>query len=427
MTLRKTLDWLAKQKPNNTYLRGIRANVWEYALRKLPDDKQFRGLLKEDFDWLMAALGKREGWRYNMQSTDWDNSCTQYGVLGIWAAARAGFDPGDKFWTTLSKHFRTCQGGDGGWGYVAGDPSTPNMATAGLASMFLVFDMHHGKTPFSKANPRTFTTGDSAEVLKSIERGMEWLGKAQGNKEDGYYLYGIERTGVASGRKLIGGEDWFGRGALAILQAPTARRVDPPGQLGRASREHVLLYAFPGLRRGPGGRQQAPVRQGAGLEPQPPRPGQPEQGPLGRLRTADQLADRLHHQPGRGDRGADPVPVRLEEVGLHRGGDAESCASTSSAAAPSWPSRAITAADFAASMERLLKDMYSPQSYPGHPPGGSAGRPSDLHGRSSTTGRTGRNCVGPATVRGPSSCSPTSTCPATGRPIARRATPSSWP
>jgi hypothetical protein len=216
--LKKALDWLAKQKPNNTYVRGLRANVWEYALRKLPDDKNFKALLKEDYDWLLAALGDREGWRYTMQSKDWDNSATQYGVLGIWAATRAGYDPGDRFWTSLSKHFRKCQKDDGGWSYTGPEPSSANMATAGLASMFLVFDMYHGKKPYSKDNPRTFTEGDAAEVLKSIDRGMEWLGKVKGGKDDGYYLYGIERTGVASGRKLIGGEDWFAQGALAVLE-----------------------------------------------------------------------------------------------------------------------------------------------------------------------------------------------------------------
>jgi hypothetical protein len=216
--LQKALDYLAKQKPNNTYVRGIRANVWEYALRKLPDEPQYKAMLKEDYEWLLAALGKKEGWRYQMESPDWDNSCTQYGVLGIWAAARAGFDPGEKFWATLSKHFRGCQGADGGWSYTVGG-STPNMATAGLASLFLVFDSYHGRTPYSKDHPRGFTTGEAADVLKAIDRGMDWLGKQQGSKEDGYYLYGIERTGVASGRKLIGGEDWFARGARAVLQA----------------------------------------------------------------------------------------------------------------------------------------------------------------------------------------------------------------
>jgi hypothetical protein len=229
--LRKALDWLAAQEPDNTYVRGIRANVWEYALRKVPYDNRVRELLKRDFEWLLAALGDRRGWRYNMSSRDWDNSCTQYGVLGIWAAARAGFDPGEKFWQTMSEHFRSCQNDDGGWGYIHGG-STPNMATAGLASMFLVFDTYHGRTRYSREDPRTFSEGGAAEVLASIDRGMTWLGSAQGNKDDGYYLYGIERTGVASGRKTIGGEDWFARGARSVLRAQQPDGSIPMGQWG---------------------------------------------------------------------------------------------------------------------------------------------------------------------------------------------------
>ncbi len=217
--LQKALDYLGQLEPNNTYIRGIRANVWEYALRKAPHEKKYRDLLKKDFDWLIEAIGDREGWRYNMQSRDWDNSCTQYGVLGVWAATRGGIDPGDKFWKTMSTHFRKCQNADGGWGYTHSGASTPNMATAGLASMFLVFDTFHGKNFYSAKNPRTFEGGDAAAVLKSIERGMKWLGPSQGDKSDGYYLYGIERTGVASGRKYIGGEDWFAKGATTVLAA----------------------------------------------------------------------------------------------------------------------------------------------------------------------------------------------------------------
>jgi len=229
--LKMALDWLAKLEPNDTYVRAVRANVWEYALRKVPYDQRIRELLRKDFEWLLKALGEKEGWRYQMESTDWDNSCTQYGVLGIWAAARAGFKPAEKFWMTMSKHFRGCQNPDGGWGYQKGSSSSANMATAGLASMFLVFDMYHGKTAYSAENPRTFTEGEAAEVLQSIERGMTWLGRAKGT--GGYYLYGIERTGVAGGRKYIGGDDWFARGAMEVL-----RRQQPdgsvPGTYGRA-------------------------------------------------------------------------------------------------------------------------------------------------------------------------------------------------
>ena len=219
--LQKALEYLGKINDDNTYVRGIRANVWEYALRKVPHDKQVRALLKADFDWLLKCLGDKEGWRYNMASRaspgDWDNSCTQYGVLGIWAAARAGLDPGEDFWKRMSEHFRKCQNPDGGWGYIRGG-SSANMATAGLASMFLVFDMYHGKSPYSRRSPRTFSEGPAAAVLASIDRGMAWLGKAGGTSHS-YYLYGIERTGVAGGRKYIGGRDWFAEGAAAVLQS----------------------------------------------------------------------------------------------------------------------------------------------------------------------------------------------------------------
>lgn len=229
--LKKALDWLARLQPNNTYVRGIRANVWEYALRKVPHDQRIRQMLKADFEWLLAALGDRRAWRYNMQSRDWDNSCTQYGVLGIWAAARAGFEPGEEFWITMSKHFRDCQNADGGWGYTR-SASSANMATAGLASMFLVFDMHHGKSFYSAENPRTFTEGEAAEVLRCIQRGMTWLGKATGSKNTAYYLYGIERTGVAGGRKYIGGEDWFAGGSQTVLTAQQPNGLIPLGRYG---------------------------------------------------------------------------------------------------------------------------------------------------------------------------------------------------
>ena len=220
--LRKTLDWLAKLEVDNTYVRGIRANVWEYALRKVPYDEGIRAALKQDYEWLLKARGAKEAWRYRMDATDWDNSCSQYGVLGIWAAARAGFEPSDDFWGAMSQHFRGCQNTDGGWGYMASGGSTPNMATAGLASMFLVFDKYHGKSFYSAGHPRAFSSGAAASCLSSIERGMQWLGRAGLANQDAYFLYGIERVGVASGRKYIGGKDWFQEGAMSVLRAQGA-------------------------------------------------------------------------------------------------------------------------------------------------------------------------------------------------------------
>jgi hypothetical protein len=40
--LQKALEFLAQLEPNNTYIRGLRANVWEYALRRAPNEKKYR-------------------------------------------------------------------------------------------------------------------------------------------------------------------------------------------------------------------------------------------------------------------------------------------------------------------------------------------------------------------------------------------------
>ncbi len=129
--LKKTLDWLGQAQAEQ-HLHPRRAGQ-RLGIRPPQGhvDNRLTALLKDDYDWLMAAKGDKTGWRYQMESTDWDNSCTQYGVLGVWAATRAGIDPGDKFWQKLSQHFRDCQNADGGWGYTTGSGSTPNMATAG--------------------------------------------------------------------------------------------------------------------------------------------------------------------------------------------------------------------------------------------------------------------------------------------------------
>lgn len=258
--LARALAWLGKLETNNTYVVGIRANVWEYALRKQPDNETWRKALWRDAEWLLGAMNAHGAWRYDNRSQDFDNSCSQYGVLGLWAAARAGFDPGDGFWDKVSAHFQKVQNEDGGWGYTSG-ASTANMATAGLASLFLVFDMHHGKQAYSRANPRAFKEGAAAEVLASLEKGMRWLGERGGANTDGYYLYGIERTGVASGRKYLGGRDWFREGALAALKAQRTDGSIPTSRtpvIGTAFSTLFMVYggapvAFNKLEYGPKG------------------------------------------------------------------------------------------------------------------------------------------------------------------------------
>lgn len=213
--LARALTWLLAAPSDNTYARAIRATVWEYALRKVPQVSAWAEALDADRAWLEKARNS-EGWRYNQSSSDWDNSCTQYGVLGLWAAKRAGHTIPEQIWRDLTTHFLKVQNADGGWGYT-GSGSSANMVTAGLASLFVIFDQLHGGAVYRQGQAAPYAEGEAAAVLAGIDRGVAWLASNGGANEDPYYLYGIERVGVASGRTRIGGRDWFVEGARQLL------------------------------------------------------------------------------------------------------------------------------------------------------------------------------------------------------------------
>ena len=278
------------------------------------------------------------------------------------------------------------------------------MATAGLASMFLVFDMYHGKTPYQQSQSAHLHHRRRRRGAQ-IDRTRHGLARqvARATRSDGYYLYGIERTGVASGRKLIGGEDWFARALSPSCKASS--ETGPfrwaSGAATWAAPSFCTLFLVYGGAPVAVNKLQYGKGQDWNLNPRD----------LANLSKAlwsayerpDQLADRFHRRSRRGDRGADPVPVRLEEGRVHREGNAEAARVHRARRHHRGRAERSQQADFAASMERPAQGHVSAAVLPQRAPGGAAGRAPGVHSRSSTSGRIGRSCAAPATGRGPSS------------------------
>lgn len=227
--LARSLDWLASQTLNGTYTYGTRAHV----LALVPGGK-FNARLRSDLDWLLAAIwqpGTEHPGAYDytpptpgQKSGRWDNSVTQYGVLGVWMAADAGLLVPDSYWEIVGQHWMRCQNTDGGWSYQKQDHSTGSMTAAGLASLFVVLDQRYADRP-----------KDAGGLLTAIDRGMSWFGREyRADQNPGgeqhwlyYYLYGVERVGRASGYKYFREKDWFRDGAAFLLAAQ-----DPEGHWG---------------------------------------------------------------------------------------------------------------------------------------------------------------------------------------------------
>jgi hypothetical protein len=184
-----------------------------------------------------------------------DNSNTQFAVLALWVARRSGL-PVDTALTSTERYFRNSVYPEGGWAYVPAPKSmpgragmlrppgmtpTPAMTCAGLLGIGLAYGAWNETalhTPDKKeqpkpgapaANPKdpskdklvigafnllgTWIDGMAAEQAKT--------GKAppitHSNGKFYYFLWSLERIGVAYGVDKVGKTDWYDWGADILL------------------------------------------------------------------------------------------------------------------------------------------------------------------------------------------------------------------
>ena len=192
-----------------TYARGLRATA--LALYNRPED---RLVLQTDADALVKG-SRGGGYSYSLNHKSplrtllrsWDNSNSQYGLLGVWSAAEAGVEVPQSYWEQIHRHWLLTQSLNGQWGYLdASNNGTYSMTCAGLASLFVCHDYLDAVRIVGNVGREPFTS--------PIARGLKWL-EAGDNCLDipvqfpGYALYGLERVGLASGFKYLGHHDWY--------------------------------------------------------------------------------------------------------------------------------------------------------------------------------------------------------------------------
>ena len=180
-----------------------------------------------------------------------DNSNTQLALLALAEAQACGFEVLPIVWREAERSWLTSQNADGGWGYplvddpaFAGAPheSYGSMTAAGLASLYLIHDGIYLNAA-SRFNGRfKAKCGEDLEksraLREAVDQGWAWLDsrfrvdaipeltawEAGDFRQEylTYYLYTIDRLGVLSGRKYIGGRPWYQDVAAQLVrtQAP---------------------------------------------------------------------------------------------------------------------------------------------------------------------------------------------------------------
>lgn len=215
--LRDAIEYLAACDMQGTYAVAVRACVWA----KLP--AQFLPNLEADVKWLLEGFStKSAGWDYvqNANTNYQDNSIRQFGALALWEASRRGMKIDPRLWRQLEQAFIDAQLPDGGWNYRGEGPATGSMTAAGLATLFITQAVLHANDM-----ARLSAAATDSRHQRSLERGLQWMqhrftpadNPGQSSRHFYYYLYGVERVGLASGYKYFGDRDWFRQGAAELL------------------------------------------------------------------------------------------------------------------------------------------------------------------------------------------------------------------
>jgi hypothetical protein len=218
--IQKAVRWLGRNNQmHGIYALGLRAQIWTY----LPMSKDVRAAIVRDAQLLIKSADPNGRWGYTTARGGEHNSTSQYGVLGLWAAARMGYEVPNELWQRIEQGWWACQSPvDGGWTYtsVVPDPKVPDLAAratmtaAGVASLFVTQD-------YLRSNAGVKCNGNVTNPR--IEAGLKWMSDHfDPNATDGYLLYGIERIGVASGYKYFGKHDWYAAGAEALVKTQAA-------------------------------------------------------------------------------------------------------------------------------------------------------------------------------------------------------------
>jgi hypothetical protein len=174
-----------------------------------------------------------------------DNSNTQFAILGLWVARRHGVDVKQALERT-DKYFRDSQSRDGGWNYVSipnVDPaanalnpvlggSTGAMTCAGLLGLLVQIgnqaSLRAGEAKDLKAPASNKASTAAPDPLKdpAVQAGLQRLQQflmPQGSSgrtglgTELYFLWSVERVGMAYGLKTIGPVDWYAAGADRIV------------------------------------------------------------------------------------------------------------------------------------------------------------------------------------------------------------------
>ncbi len=209
--IRRGFEYLRLRPPRKTYSAACQLLALVSAHRE-EYQEWIQEITDELVDWQMGSFAYPHG--------TCDLSNTQYGALGLWAAAKAGAKIPKRTWIDLARATLPYHNKDGGFGYRPAGKSTGAMTTAGVTVISICAD-HFGE--------KGFPAQWRKQLESARDAGLRWLGdnyRRDKNPEVGgggserwkhYYSYGLERLAALEGLDRFGVHDWYWEGSTYLI------------------------------------------------------------------------------------------------------------------------------------------------------------------------------------------------------------------
>ncbi len=225
-SIQKSLAYLRSLEPNETYSVALQTLVF-CQIGAAGDLVRIR----RNVAWLEESQnGESEGirsggWGYGGGRGGGDPSNSQFALLALDAAEQRGIKVNSKVYALAAKYWADHQTGSGAWGYGATSTSTGGMTCAGIAST-VICRGRLGEASSRIEKGSLVCCGGQLEGRDPVEAGLNWLGERfsvqinpgnSGSSTLYYYLYALERVGRLTGRRFIGGHDWYREGAQRLV------------------------------------------------------------------------------------------------------------------------------------------------------------------------------------------------------------------
>jgi hypothetical protein len=216
------------------YALPVRIMALAYVHNRCAEARKtaIRQKMREDIARVIAGQSGIGGWRYKLDRGDYDFSASQWPLLALYEAGRVGIEfPPDAFRLAKSFYFRG-QHDDGGWGYQLGGQSYGSMTAAGLASLYIISDFIEPASGCPCSGGRSQSS--TLEIERRMDLALGWLSKnfvADRNPACDwkvsfnhvyYWLYSVERVGIAAGYKYFGQSNWYKDGVRFLLERQRA-------------------------------------------------------------------------------------------------------------------------------------------------------------------------------------------------------------